>query len=239
MFFREDQLAAMEAHLKDAPLHLRQAWFEELLRLRRRRARYVWMDTPVAKLFTPQQEWSSLRSQALLKALQKALREKARVEDVDGLVQPEWGQDALRNHLLRMRIGFSAGDLKEAVDGLAVNCRGLIPGEAVQEALKVKEAQQALQDLAGLRAAKAMQEEAERQEKAKQVWMCQNCTFMNSALSTTCAVCDYGWTGQRECPHDKWCCTPMTGGCTFFNSKTFYYCEVCGRARPDLASMSF
>ena len=40
------------------PLHLRQSWFEELLRLRRRRARFLWLDTPLAKLFTPQ-EWSS------------------------------------------------------------------------------------------------------------------------------------------------------------------------------------
>ncbi len=36
------------------PLHVRQNWFEELLRLRRRRARFLWLDTPVAKLFTPQ-----------------------------------------------------------------------------------------------------------------------------------------------------------------------------------------
>ena len=39
----------------------------------------------------------------------------------------------------------------------------------------------------------------------------RNCSFMNSALSSTCAVCDYGWTGQRECPSDKWCCTASTG----------------------------
>ena len=24
-------------------------------------------------------------------------------------------------------------------------------------------------------------------------------------------VCDYGWTGQRECPSDKWCCSASTG----------------------------
>ena len=42
------------------PLHVRQNWFEELLRLRRRRARFLWLDTPVAKLFTPQ-DWDDGR----------------------------------------------------------------------------------------------------------------------------------------------------------------------------------
>ena len=54
MFFQEDQLMALEMQLKDIALPVRQAWFEECLRLRRRRMRHVWMDTPVARLFTPQ-----------------------------------------------------------------------------------------------------------------------------------------------------------------------------------------
>ena len=41
-------------NISQVPLHLRQSWFEELLRLRRRRARFLWLDTPLAKLFTPQ-----------------------------------------------------------------------------------------------------------------------------------------------------------------------------------------
>merc|ERR1712084_137710 len=227
----------LEAHLKDVPLHVRQAWFEECLRLRRRRARYVWLDTPVARLFTPQSEWSLLRSQALLKAFQKAMRERANVDDVEALRQPEWKHDALQNHLLRMRLGFAANDLKEAIKGFTVNGKGMIPGEVVEEALQVANAINSLRELEGLRAAKKAQEDAEREEKANRIWQCQNCTFFNSALNTTCAVCDYGWTGQRECPPDKWCCNGPNGGCTLFNSKTLFYCDVCSRARPDLQSM--
>jgi len=239
MFFRDDQLMSLEMQLKDVPLHVRQAWFEECLRLRRRRTRHVWMDTPIARLFTSQDEWRGLRFRALLKGIQRALRERGRVEDVQALLQPEWGHDALRNHLLRMRLGFSAGDLHDAVKGFEANSNGLIPGEAVQEALEVNVALQAIKDMEGLKAARRVQEEADRLEKASRVWQCRNCTFFNSALSSTCAVCDFGWTGQRECPPDKWCCTPSTGGCTFFNPKTLYYCDVCARARPDLASMVF
>ena len=29
------------------------------------------------------------------------------------------------------------------------------------------------------------------------------------------------------------------GGCTFFNPKNLFYCEVCGRVRPDLANIAF
>merc|ERR1719491_1012307 len=126
MFFQEDQLMALEMQLKDIALPARQAWFEECLRLRRRRMRHVWMDTPVARLFTPQEEWTGLRSRALQKGIQRALRERARVEDVEALLQPEWRHDALRNHLLRMRLGFSAGDLSEAVRALGVDSKGMI-----------------------------------------------------------------------------------------------------------------
>jgi len=240
MFFPEEQLAALEKQLQDVPLHVRQAWFEECLRLRRRRTRHVWMDTPVAKLFTPQEEWRTLRARALLEGIRRALKEKARVQDVELLhLQGDWVHDALRNQLLRMRLGFSAGDLYDAVRALEADDRGLIRGETVRQALQVEEALRALKDMEGFKAAKRAQEEQERQDKANRVWQCQNCTFMNSALSSTCAVCDFGWTGQRECPPDKWCCAAGAGGCTFFNPKGLYYCSVCGRARPDLQSMSF
>jgi len=239
MFFPEDQLMALEQQLKDAALPVRQAWFEECLRLRRRRLRHVWMDTPLARLFTPQEEWTGLRSRALQKGIQRALRERARIEDVETLLQPEWRHDALRNQLLRMRLGFSAGDLSDAVRAFTTDGRGMIPAEALEQALQVRSALTALKELASVKEAKKAQQEAEQLEKASRVWQCQNCTFFNSALSSTCAVCDFGWTGQRECPPDKWCCTPSTGGCTFFNPKTLFYCDVCARARPDLASMTF
>merc|ERR1739848_329245 len=98
----------------------------------------------------------------------------ARVEDVETLLQSEWTYDALQSHLLRMRLGFSAGDLHDAVKSMEVNSRVLIPCEAVQEALLVQEALQALRDLAGLRAARKAQEPADELDKARRVWQCRN-----------------------------------------------------------------
>lgn len=235
MFFTKVELETLEAQLHEVPLHLRQNWFEELLRLRRRRARFLWLDTPVAKLFTPQEEWKSLRAQSLRCALQRALRHFAGpLEDLEALLRP-MSPDALGQHLLRLRLGFAASDVQDAVNMLPLT-GGMVVAE---EAFEVPAALAAQRERRGLKAAELAQAEAEHLEKAQRVWSCRNCTFMNSALSNTCAVCDYGWTGQRECPSDKWCCSASTGGCTFFNPKTLFYCEVCGRVRPDLASMAF
>merc|ERR1712137_1352453 len=63
--------------------------------------------------------------------------------------------------------------------------------------------------------------------------MCMNCTFINSVHNHSCVVCEYGWTGRRECPPDKWECL----GCTFYNPKVQFYCEMCNKARSDLASV--
>ncbi|CAK9024379.1 unnamed protein product [Durusdinium trenchii] len=105
MFFTKVELETLEAQLHEVPLHLRQNWFEELLRLRRRRARFLWLDTPVAKLFTPQEEWKSLRAQSLRCALQRALRHFAGpLEDLEALLRP-MSPDALGQHLLRLRQG--------------------------------------------------------------------------------------------------------------------------------------
>jgi hypothetical protein len=71
------------------------------------------------------------------------------------------------------------------------------------------------------------------------MWRCNNCTFINSIHNNTCVVCELGWTGRREVPPDKWMCSGEYGGCTFFNAKTQFYCEICSRARPDLATVRF
>merc|ERR1719247_1623208 len=86
-------------------------------------------------LFTPQEEWSGFRACALQKGIQRALRERARVEDVESLLQPEWHHDALTNQLLRMRLGFSAGDLADAVRALGSDSRGMIAADILENAL--------------------------------------------------------------------------------------------------------
>ncbi|CAI5729997.1 unnamed protein product [Peronospora destructor] len=74
---------------------------------------------------------------------------------------------------------------------------------------------------------------------ATEQWRCSNCTFINQPDDVTCAICELNMDGQRGVPRNKWVCVGEQGGCTFFNSMSNFYCEVCNRARPDLVSLGF
>ena len=116
---------------------------------------------------------------------------------------------------------------------------GKIQVKDLDEAFHIKDAIKHIKDREDMKMLRAAQQEAEIEDKAEQFWACPTCTFLNSALQPVCLMCDTGWTGQRECPPDQWCCMVNTGGCSMFNSKNMYYCEVCQRARPDLKTLTF
>ncbi|KAG6965311.1 hypothetical protein JG687_00005501 [Phytophthora cactorum] len=83
------------------------------------------------------------------------------------------------------------------------------------------------------------QDEDAKHQQQQQGWRCGNCTFINQPDDVCCAICDLDMDGQRGVPRGKWVCAGEQGGCTFFNSMANFYCEVCNRARPDLASTRF
>ncbi|KAG6587049.1 Peptide-N4-(N-acetyl-beta-glucosaminyl)asparagine amidase A [Phytophthora cinnamomi] len=85
---------------------------------------------------------------------------------------------------------------------------------------------------------KHQDEELQRQQQ-QQGWRCSNCTFINQPDDVCCAICELDMDGQRGVPRGKWVCAGEQGGCTFFNAMANFYCEVCNRARPDLASTRF
>ncbi|OWZ23137.1 hypothetical protein PHMEG_0002034 [Phytophthora megakarya] len=85
---------------------------------------------------------------------------------------------------------------------------------------------------------KHQDDDLQRQQQ-QQGWRCGNCTFINQPDDVCCAICELDMDGQRGVPRGKWVCAGEQGGCTFFNSMTNFYCEVCNRARPDLASTRF
>ncbi|KUF93228.1 Peptide-N4-(N-acetyl-beta-glucosaminyl)asparagine amidase A [Phytophthora nicotianae] len=83
------------------------------------------------------------------------------------------------------------------------------------------------------------QDAQQQQQQQQQGWRCGNCTFINQPDDVSCAICELDMDGQRGVPRGKWVCAGEQGGCTFFNSMANFYCEVCNRARPDLASTRF
>lgn len=70
-------------------------------------------------------------------------------------------------------------------------------------------------------------------------WLCKQCTFVNSIVNEECAVCGVGWDGRRRAGRDQWECAPTEGGCSKYNPKSSFYCDVCGKARLDLANVRF
>lgn len=245
MFFDDDDLKRLEDVLDDSSFATRQRWFMEAVRLRGR-LRYVWADTPVARLFSPSHASAShRRTQASLEGLRVALREKGTIDRLEALLNEcendKWTHDELRTAMLRLapRIGVAPGDLYDCVRAVEADSAGRIAKSDLNEAFQISAAITHIKNAEERRMARLAVQEAERMEKADQMWQCSNCTFLNSALSSVCAMCDFGWTGMRECPPDKWECTANTGGCTFFNPKAMYYCQVCQRARPDLKTMTF
>ncbi|KAJ0406964.1 hypothetical protein P43SY_005197 [Pythium insidiosum] len=85
----------------------------------------------------------------------------------------------------------------------------------------------------------ALMEDTEAAGASQQGWQCANCTFINLPTDVACAICELGVDGQRAVPRGKWVCAGEQGGCTYFNAMSNFYCEVCNRARPDLASVKF
>ncbi|CCW65590.1 unnamed protein product [Phytomonas sp. EM1] len=90
-------------------------------------------------------------------------------------------------------------------------------------------------------------------------WACPTCTFLNpSRRQPVCSVClarnpsPLGEKGARTaagagaadlylwgCPEGYWVCSVEHGGCSKFNPNGVFYCQVCEKVRPSLASVRF
>ncbi|KEG08962.1 NXN protein [Trypanosoma grayi] len=95
---------------------------------------------------------------------------------------------------------------------------------------------------------------------AEQPWQCPQCTFINaSRQQPVCSVCltanpsplvdaqqshgdvrhGLSTAAAWECPSGYWVCSVEHGGCSKFNPNDVFYCQVCDKARPNLASLRF
>jgi len=92
MFFSDEELRMLMSSLSAASPEQRKDFFEECLR-RRRRERREWTDTPIARVFVPEEEWAILRPRALveqvtgnvlatLSFVDKKTKEKEKLEEV-------------------------------------------------------------------------------------------------------------------------------------------------------------
>lgn len=98
-------------------------------------------------------------------------------------------------------------------------------------------------------------EEADEEADADAPWQCPACTFINATRrQTVCSVClgpnlqpfvqgtPMGCAADGlswACPEGYWICSVEHGGCSKFNPDNVFYCQVCEKARKNLASVRF
>jgi hypothetical protein len=86
-------------------------------------------------------------------------------------------------------------------------------------------------------------------------WACGVCTLVNEPSLPICGACgtanpnaaaatsavpsDGDVGGRWDCPAGHWTCSVEQGGCSKYNPNSAFYCQVCDRARPNLASLRF
>lgn len=289
MYFAPAELELLLAGLAPVPLTLRHEFFESCLRLRRRE-RHLWGDTPLAKVFTKQDEWHLLSARARLQQFQQSLQRKKRTLHVPSALQRfdenrdgRLSAEEMLKCFESFQLGYSGAELHEIIsliaDVGALEATGGVPMATICAAFGISEPQmrEALARDALLQQQQAAGDNAllatwscpvctfandggadscgacsepnplVQQSKDKAGggtgplpgWRCGNCTFINQPNDAACAVCELGMDGQRAVPRGKWICAGEQGGCTFFNPTASFYCEVCNRARPDLAATRF
>ncbi len=146
------------------------------------------------------------------------------------------GYSDLRSLLEGLKLGFSPGQLTSAIRSIDKGRTGSVPLQQLVDQLGLRDV---LAVAESSLARKSLAQELEDAERVSQrhAWVCGNCTFINEGTVTSCAACELDSLGQRSCPPDKWVCLVTEGGCSFFNRRSLFYCEVCSRARPDLRSV--
>lgn len=231
MFFSPEEVDTLLEALARVPVAARVAFFTETLRLRRRE-RNRWADTPLAKVLTEREAWHLLGARAKLEQFNAALQARRNVDLLSAFLRWDADNDGRLNYgeLQRcfesLQLGFSPRDLAEIIPLADPKHTGFVSEEQLRATFSVRDTGAQPSD---------MDEAADHGAEEPAVWQCRNCTFINPLSDRTCAVCELGWTGERECPPGKWTCE----GCTFFNSNSLFYCDVCGRVRSDLSSVRF
>lgn len=232
-YYTDDELQLLLHALVDANVGDRAVFFAECLRLRRRE-RNLWEDTPLAKVFTERKEWHMLRARALVQQVKSALAARKALDcrrvflrfDTDG--DDALSYEELQRAMQAMQLGFSPRVLAEIVRLADATNSGKVTLDEFVEAFQVP-----------VFVPPEEQKQPEEATAQPTMWTCNNCTFLNSVFEASCGMCNLGWTGQREVPNGFWMCSGERGGCTFFNPDKHFYCEICNRARPDLASVRF
>ena len=253
MFYSDEQLEYLEDALKNCSLPDRLRFFSETLRLRKRQ-RNLWAETPVAKIFTPQEQWHLARvfatKERFVRSLKLRMKQNAEFEPVlsfssrseTASLSYEDFQRLLQSFKLPRFNPIDYYDIAQMID---VHSSGSISLEQFKTFINYDPDE----------FNKPPQEGGSEENVAESVddmleWTCNFCQMPNLPEQMICVYCDAGQNpilggdGADDfgggMPDGMWICTPgESGGCSYMNPNTFYYCEMCQRARPGLSATRF
>ncbi len=94
MYYTFDEMELLLRGLENVPIKARLDFFTECLRLRTHE-RNMWVDAPVAKVFTQPEEWGQLRQRALLHQLKAAILKKKKLDARAMLLRFDADQDRM------------------------------------------------------------------------------------------------------------------------------------------------
>lgn len=239
MHYTDVEVELLEEVFQNCKIQDRIDHFESNLRLRRRE-KYLWGDTPLAKLFTERSEWHLLSARAKLQQLSVSLLRilrspKNTIDLLSTFTRADADADGALTHaemqrmLEDLHLGYSPADIALVVNLIDEDNVGAITWKRFVDAMALPE--------------KYLTQDTDRnkldEERKNQRWQCPVCTCLNLPSDVECQACGSGWDGNLVVPNDKWMCDPEFGGCTMFNDEGTFYCSVCDKARPSLMNVRF
>eukprot|EP01126_Amoeba_proteus_P012253 TRINITY_DN15034_c0_g1_i1.p1 TRINITY_DN15034_c0_g1~~TRINITY_DN15034_c0_g1_i1.p1 ORF type:complete len:242 (+),score=52.66 TRINITY_DN15034_c0_g1_i1:223-948(+) len=237
MYYNEEELDVLEKALSGASLDTRKEFFMDCLRLRRHE-RNLWDDTPLARIFTPQEEWHMIRAKAILQQVSVAINKTIRTRKKP---KPWWNpydifkkhdtdnddclsRDELIHAFEDMKLEFSPADYYEITKLITPNSRGLFSLESWASTLKLK-------SNAEIEAILIEKVYNTTNTAQTETWRCSVCSYCNPKWLVICDACGYNILGDPviQLKDDEWACIK----CSLKNKKSEWFCTACWNARPS------
>jgi len=196
------------------------------------------LDTPLARIFTPNTEWHLLRPRATAEkiglAVTRAVKARRKTEfnpyeifrlvdtDGDGCISLQ----ELSHFYNLLNLDFSPADYSSTLQLFPTTQDGKITRQYLQEILRLPSEERVLEILYV----------ATDANSANQGWECSVCTLRNPPEAMICGGCSLtGPGGLPPPPPGHWQCPRDT----MYNPNEEFFCQSCLFGRPDFARIRF
>merc|ERR1711871_1856247 len=230
MYYSDDEIEVLLDGLKGTTADQRRDFFSECLRLRQREKR-LWGETPLAKVLTEREEWGELQVRALIEQVNASLQRIADRESdghrVNAAVETAFAKAAAANDGAG---GITAREMQALFASLGL---GFSPADVAKLYSHACAGEPTLSQ-ASFTSTFTLPLEREQdgpEPEPEQPDGLDNDMFDVDGFHL------YD-PSIRRCPPDKWECSVARGGCSYFNPKTLFYCDMCSKVRPPCHNSS-